>query len=158
MRRFGHESAYPSFVKPALFYFSLSMALLYISLPYMQHVHKSIIIGAAFIGSWRYSLMLINYVRAYIYAKRTYPAYLKAIKALPLTKRYPEHLYLIIPSYKEDAWVTTEVFQALFSALNQLKCSATIVVATGSPQEDSVIRNVYEAHPSKESAILDRRK
>ena len=154
MRRFGHESSYQSFVKPALFYFSLSMVLLYISLPYMNHIHKGIIIGAAFIGSWRYTLMLINYVRAYIYATRTYPAYLKAIQNLPFEKRYPEHLYLIVPSYKEDAWVTTEVFQALFSALNQLKCSATIVVATGSPQEDSVIRNVYESHPAKESISI----
>jgi len=154
MRRFGQESAYKSLVKPAIAYFTLSMVLLYISLPYMHHVHKSIIIGAAFIGSWRYSLMLINYVRAYIYAKKTYPAYLQAIKNLPLAKRHPEHLYLIIPSYKEDAWVTTEVFQSLFSALNQLKCSATIVVSTGSPQEDSVIRNVYEAHPSKDSISI----
>ena len=154
MKRFGQESAYSSLIKPTIVYFSLSMFLLYISLPYMHYVHKSIIVGAAFIGSWRYSLMLLNYIRAYIYAKKRYPEYLKAIEKLPQDKRYPKHLYIIIPSYKEDAWVTTEVFQALFSELNQLKCTTTIVVATGTPQEDSVIRNVYDAHPSTDSISL----
>jgi glycosyltransferase Alg8 len=102
--------------------------------------------------------MLINYIRAYIYAKRRYPAYLDQIKSLSKHQRYPEHLYVIIPSYKEDAWVTSEVFFALFTELNQLPCKSTIVVATGSPEEDSVIRNSYEAHPAKEmiSVILQR--
>ncbi len=156
MKRFGKEDARKSFIKPFIVYSSLSLVLLFISFPYMHHIHKSIIIGAAFIGSWRYSLMILNYIRAFLYAKKSYPHYLNKIAQLPQEIREPEHLYIIIPSYKEDAWITTEVFQALFSDLNLLKCQSTIIVATSSSEEDSVIRNVYESHPAKEkfSVIL----
>lgn len=148
-RRFGRKDALRSLGRPALFYLTISGILFYLSQPYLQYVSSEAIISIAVIGAWRYSLMLINYLRALWYAYHVYPGYQQRIETLPADERYPDHIYFIIPSYKEDAWVSTEVFQSLLADINTLPCRATLIVATGSDEDDGIIRNIYDAHPNK---------
>ncbi|MEA3522841.1 MAG: glycosyltransferase, partial [Campylobacterota bacterium] len=96
----------------------------------------------------------MNYIRAGIYALHIYPKYRQRISNLSFEKRYPQHLYFIIPSYKEDAWVSTEVFQSLFEDINTLTCKATLIVSTGSDYDDSIIRNIYDSHLNKDNISL----
>jgi glycosyltransferase Alg8 len=154
IKRFGEKSAFRSLIGPVFFYLFLSYSLFIIFYPYLWNVNKEFIFALAFIGIWRYSLMIINYIRALYYSKITYPNYLKKIASLEPKERYPKHIYFIIPSYKEDAWVSTEVFQSILADVNTLTCKATLIVSTGADYDDSIITNVYEAHPNKENIKL----
>lgn len=152
--RFGRKAALDSFIRPALFYSSLSALILYLSSPYLHEVSSEAVLSIALIGLWRYGLMILNYLRAAWYAYIVYPRYLKRIEAMPYHERYPDHLFFIIPSYKEEAWVSAEVFQSLLADINTLPCKATLIVSTGSDLDDSVIRNIYDSHPNKEGIRL----
>jgi len=153
-KRFGRKDAFSSLIEPAFFYIIISFFLFYLSRPYLHNVKSEFVISIAVIGIWRYSLMIINYLRAAMYAHYTYPKYQKRIDELPWVKRYPEHIYFIIPSYKEEAWVSTEVFQSLLTDINTLPCKGTLIVSTGSDYDDSIIQNVYDAHPNKDNIAL----
>ncbi len=154
IKRFGEKSAFSSLIGPALFYLFLSYSLFFIFYPCVTDINREFIFTIAFIGIWRYSLMILNYIRAFYYSKITYPKYLKKISLLNPKELYPKHIYFIIPSYKESAWVTTEVFQSILADVNTLTCKATIIVSTGADYDDSIITNVYEAHPNKENVEL----
>jgi len=154
IRRFDKRSAYRSFVEPALLYLGIAYVLSLLSLRF-GHIEKNTLFALALIGTWRYSFMLLNYIRAFIYAFFTYPDYLKRIEKLPHDRRYPKYIYFIIPSYKEDPWVSVEVFQSLLADINTLEDShSTLVVSTGSDFDDQVIRTIYESHPSREKSTL----
>jgi len=153
IKRFDKASAYRSFIEPAFLYLSIAYLLLYFTKEY-GGIKKDVVIGLALIGSWRYSFMLLNYIRALIYAYRVYPSYLKRIETLPIDKKYPKHIYFIIPSYKEDPWVSVEVFQSILADVNSIGCIATLVVSTGSDFDDQVIRGIYESHPNRENTKL----
>jgi len=154
IKRFSKEDAYKSFVKPALFYLLLSFALFYIFKPYLGHVSDEVIFSIAFIGIWRYSILLVNYVRAMIYSLSVYPSYRREIEMLTENRRYPKHLYFVIPSYKEESWVSAEVFSSLLADVGSLPCQTTLVVSTGSEYEDGVIQGIYDAHPKKKSVKI----
>jgi glycosyltransferase Alg8 len=148
IKRFDKRSAYRSFVEPAFLYLSLSYLSFYFAKEY-GGIEKDLIVGLALIGSWRYSFMLLNYIRALIYAYRVYPSYLKRIESLPDKEKYPKYIYFVIPSYKEDPWVSVEVFQSILADVNTIDCIATLIVSTGSDFDDQVIRGIYESHPNR---------
>lgn len=154
IKRFSKEDAYKSFVKPALFYLFLSFALFYIFKPYLGHVSDEILFSIAFIGIWRYGVLLVNYARAMIYSFYVYPSYRREIEMLQEQKRYPKYLYFIIPSYKEEPWVSAEVFSSLLADIGSLPCQTTLIVSTGSDYEDGVIQGIYDAHPKKKSVRI----
>jgi glycosyltransferase Alg8 len=153
IKRFDKRSAYHSLIEPAFLYLSLAYLFFYFAKTY-GGIEKHVIVGLAVIGGWRYAFMLLNYLRALRYAYQVYPSYRKRIDALPMELRYPEHIYFIIPSYKEDPWVSVEVFQSILADIKTIKCHATLIVSTGSAYDDQVIRNIYESHPGRENVKL----
>lgn len=158
IKRFNEKDAYKSFVKPALFYLILSFTLFYIFEPYLGRLNDEVLISIAFIGLWRYSILFVNYIRAAIYHFKVYPSYRREIEMLAEDKRYPKHLYFVIPSYKEEPWVSAEVFSSLLADVLTLPSKTTLVIATGSDKEDVLIQTVYKSHPNHERVdiILQR--
>jgi len=147
-KRFGTKAALVSFIKPAFFYLFVATALVFFFGDSLDELKGGMLVGIAFLAVWRYGLLLVNYLRAIIYAWHVYPQYLKTIEAIDFDARFPDTIYFIIPSYKEDSWVTTEVFQSLIEEINRVPCNAVIVVSTATDYEDGVIRNVYDSHPN----------
>jgi len=154
MRRYSQKDAYKSLLRPALFYLFSAFILFYLCKPYLPSVNDEVLISLAVIGIWRYSFMFLNYLRAGIYALKVYPRYLAKIQKLTDKQKYPKHLYFVIPSYKEESWVSVEVFQSILADINTLPCQTTLVVSTGSDFEDGVISNVYNSHPNKKNVKL----
>jgi len=154
MRRYSKKDAYKSLLRPALFYLFSAFILFYLSKPYLPSMNDEVLISLAVIGIWRYSFMFLNYLRAGIYALKVYPQYLTKIQKLTDKQKYPKHLYFVIPSYKEESWVSVEVFQSILADINTLPCQTTLVVSTGSDFEDGVISNVYNSHPNKKNVKL----
>jgi len=157
-KRVGQKGAIVSFIKPFIVYVTIATLLLIFSQDALFELKGGLLIGVTFFGIWRYGLLFTNYIRATIYAKIVYPSYKKAIENLPYKERFPDTIYFIIPSYKEEPWVTTEVFQSLISDINSIPSKALLIISTASDYENSVIRNVFNAHPdtSKIKLIFQR--
>ncbi len=151
IRRYGRKDALISFVKPAIIYLSIATILLLLFHQSLLDLKGGFLVGVAVLGVWRYSLLIINYARAIIYAKFIYPEYLREINSINFKDRFPQKIYFIIPSYKEDSWVTTEVFQSLIEEINSIPVKAYLIISTSSDYENSVVMNVFDSHANTDN-------
>jgi glycosyltransferase Alg8 len=154
-KRYGKKDALYSFIEPALIYLTIASILLYVMWPYVYYAKNQVLIAIGLFTLWRYGWLLLNYFRAFIYAKITYPGLKRKISKLQDTQKYPSHIYFSIPSYQEEAWVSIETFKSIMNELAVIPSSATIIVATsGDVQEDAVIYETCKAHPAFEKVEL----
>ncbi len=158
IRRYGRREGLWSFVGPGLFYLSLSITIGYSLWPYFYFVKNETLISIGLFATWRYSWQMTHYLRALYYGLVVYPGIRRKVHQAIREDRFPRHVYFIIPSYNEEPWVSVETFFSIMSELSQLPCDATLVVATGSDQDDSVINATHQAHPAryKVNLILQR--
>ena len=158
IRRYGRREGLWSFVGPGLFYLSLSITIGYSLWPYFYFVKNETLISIGLFATWRYSWQMTHYLRALYYGLVVYPGIRRKLHQAIREDRFPRHVYFIIPSYNEEPWVSVETFFSIMSELSQLPCDATLVVATGSDQDDSVINATHQAHPAryKVNLILQR--
>ena len=146
-KRFGKVDALKSFIEPAIIYLSIAYSIFYTMMPYLAYAKNDILIVIGLFAMWRYGWLLLNYSRAIIYAKITYPGMKKRIQKLSNEKKYPDHIYFSIPSYKEEPWVSVETFKSIMNELSRIPSSATIIVSTsGDPTEDAIITQTCQAH------------
>ena len=98
--------------------------------------------------------MLLNYTRASIYGFYTYPKLKRKIEKIPYKFRYPKHLYFMIPSYKEEFWVSVETFRSILNEIEKIPSDVTIVVATSQADEDAVILEMFKAYRGEKKIDL----
>lgn len=154
-KRFGKADGLRSFVEPFLIYGAVASLLFYVMMPYVYYAKNETLIVVGVFATWRYGWLLLNYIRAFIYAKLIYPSLQKKIATLPYEKKFPKHIYFSIPSYKEEAWVSVETFKSIMLELDRIPSSATIIVSTsGDSQEDAVIYQTCKAYPAFEKVEL----
>lgn len=154
IKRFGRKEGIYSLIPPAIFYFLLSFAIFYSIWPYFYYVKGEKLIVLGLFAAWRYGWLALNYIRSFIYYYIRYPRLRRQTLRLPETEKYPERLFFLIPSFKEEPWVSVESFQSILSNLEGLPCKTTLVVATGEESEDAVISAVYNAHPHRDAVEL----
>jgi len=153
-KRYGQKAALRSFLKPAIIYLSIATGLLWLFHDFLFELKNGALVSIAVIGVWRYGLLIVNILRAIIYSKIVYPRYKEEISRIEYNERFPNTVYFVIPSYKEDPWVTTEVFESLISDINTIPSKAVLLISTATDYEDSVIRNVFDAHPNTKKIKL----
>ncbi len=158
IRRYGRYEGLISWVGPGLFYLSLAISIGYSLWPYFYFVKNGTLITIGLFATWRYSWQVLHYLRALRYGLFVYPAIRRRVERAVADNRFPRHVYFIIPSYNEEPWVSTETFFSIMSEVGALPCGATLVVSTGSDQDDSVIAATHQAHPAryKVDLILQR--
>jgi glycosyltransferase Alg8 len=154
VRRFGRKTALKSLVVPGVFYLTLAFCTGYLFWPYFYYMKNETLIVLGSFAMWRYGWQATHYLRAIFYGLFYYPRLKKRAAALPEELRFPKHLFFIIPSYNEAAWVSREAFHSILSELGNIPSSATLIVATGSDKDDSVISSIYNSHPVKEKVDL----
>ena len=146
-KRFGRRDGLISLIEPILMYGGVATILFYVMMPYIYYAKNETFIVLGVFALWRYGWLLLNFSRAFIYAKVAYPNLKKQIQKLPKDKRYPDHIYFSVPSYKEEDWVSIETFKSIMNELSRIPSSATIIVSTsGDPHEDSVVYQTCKAH------------
>ena len=149
IKRFGKLAGIYSLVPPIVIYGSVGFIVGYSIWPYFYHIKNETIIVLGVFASWRYGWQVINYIRATIYAYLYYPRLKRRVSDLPEHGRYPNHIFFVIPSYKEESWVSFETFQSIMSNLADIPCHATLVVATAADRDEALIGAVYNSHPAK---------
>lgn len=154
LQRYGRKEGLISLIWPALFYLSIAFVLFISLLPHIEEIKGEAIIVVGAFAIWRYGWQLINYVRAFIYGHYYYPKLKAKTAQLSEKDKFPEHIYFVIPSYKEEAWVSIETFQSILSNLSDVPCTATLIVSTGSDEDDAIIAQTFQAHPAHTKAEL----
>jgi len=160
LKRFGRKEGLYSLIGPGLFYLSLVFSICYAGWPYFYYVKNETLITIGLFASWRYSWQCIHYVRAFIYRFFYYPVIRIKAGKLATEGGFPDRIYFIIPSYNEEPWVSVETFSSIMSEMNRIPSSATLLVATGSDEDDAIISRVYNAHPAryKVELVLQRQR
>ncbi len=154
MRRFGFQEALVSLIPPAVLWSGSALLIFYVMWPYFYYVKAEHLIVLGVFTLWRYTWMGTVYVRAWIYHRFRYPALCRAVATLPPERRYPDHLFVLVTVYREEPWVTAETFQALYRELGCIPSRATVVVASGSDEDDAVVTTVHESHPVRDKVEL----
>jgi len=146
--------AFKSFFYPALIYSLSGMVIFYFFWPSAVLLKNGTVITLGIIGIWRYAFLLIQYIRAFIYRFYVYEKMKLKVFSKPLSKQYPERIYFSIPSYREEPWVSVEVFQSIFTELQNIPSSATIIVSVADAEDEKIISSIYNAHPFNEKVEL----
>ena len=154
MRRLGQREGLYSLIVPVIVYGSIAFAIWYSMWPYFYYVKNESFLVLGIFAAWRYGWMGLNYIRAMLYTWVKYPWLQQQIEEVPEDARYPSHIFFIIPSYKEEAWVTLEAFQSIFSNLSELDTTATLIVSTGSDRDDQAVYAAYMSHPVRHKVEL----
>ncbi len=153
--RYGKKDALRSLIEPTIVYVGLAFIIMYIMWPYVYYAKNETILVIGVFAFWRYGWLSLNIIRGFIYNKFVYKKFLKQIDALEEDKKYPDHIYFLVPSYKEEAWVSIETFKSIFNELLTIPSHATIIVSTsGSTQEDSIIEKLYRTHTVRHKVEL----
>ena len=147
-----------SFIVPGISYSVIAFGIGYSIWPYFYYVKNETFIVLGAFALWRYGWQVVHYIRSTIYALFYYPKLKRLAASLPEEKKYPEHIFFVIPSFKEESWVSIETFQSILSNLSSIPCRATLIVATGSDQDDAIIATTFDAHPAhhKVELVLQR--
>ena len=154
-KRYGRRDGLISLIEPVLLYGFIASVLFYMMMPYLYYAKNETLIVLGIFAFWRYSWLMLNFARSFIYAKFTYPNLKKKIAKLDNKAKFPSHVYFSIPSYKEEDWVSVETFKSIMNELATIPSSATMIVSTsGDPQEDAVIYQTCKAHPAYEKVEL----
>jgi glycosyltransferase Alg8 len=154
IKRFGRKEGLLSLIAPAILYALVAFCIVYAMWPYFYYVKNETIIVLGLFAAWRYGWLLLNYTRTLAYAYWRFPSLRRRLEELPDNERFPDRIYFVIPSYKEEPWVSVETFQSIFSNLASIPSKATLIVATGQDFDDSVITAAYDAHPVRHKVEL----
>lgn len=154
LKRFGRREGIQSVFGPAVFYIALALTICLNFWPYFYFVKNETLITLGLFTIWRYSWQVNHYLRASVYHFIVYPKIRRRVQAAAEKNSYPEHIFFIIPSYNEEPWVSVETFFSIMSELNRIPSSATLIVSTGSNQDDAVISAAYKSHPARAKVEL----
>ncbi len=153
--RYGKKDALISLIEPSIIYLSIAAVIIYIMWPYVYYAKNETLIVIGLFAFWRYGWLSLNMLRGFIYNKFVYKKFLKKISSLDEKDKYPDHIYFLIPSYKEEAWVSIETFKSIFNELLTIPSHATIIVSTsGTKEEDTVIERLYRTHVVRDKVDL----
>ncbi len=152
--RYDKILALKSWVFPAILYLGIVVMMIIFIFPKFYLLHYETLLVLSLFAVWRYGWMFINYMRAFLYANFAYPSRKKRVNNIPERFKYPHKLYLLIPSYKEDFWVSAEVFRALFSEIASIPSEVVMVVATATKEEDELIQKIYDTYKSDKKITL----
>lgn len=154
LKRYGRREGMLSAIGPAVFYLALALTIGLSFWPYFYYVKNETLITIGLFAGWRYSWQVTHYLRALVYRFIVYPRIGRQVARAAREGRFPEHVFFIIPSYNEEPWVSVETFFSIMSELNTVPSKATLVVSTGSAQDDAVIAAAYESHPARHKVEL----
>lgn len=103
-----------------------------------------LIIGV--LGVWRYLWYMTHMIRGFFYSRFVYPQmrYSAFIQRDP----YPQRVYFLVPSYKENPGVTARVFTALAREAGSIPgVQVTAVAALADEQDENLVRQILASSP-----------
>lgn len=135
-----------------LIYLVTALAMLQTLPPgFFSNLHSGLVAFGA-IGMARYLWLLTNQVRAAIYLNWTFPRLRRTERAHP--EPYPERLFIVVPSYKEDADITERCIAALAREISLLPSWLCVVFSVSGQSEIDLIHSLMRRHGRSERLDL----
>jgi len=101
------------------------------------------LVGLGAIGLFRWSLFLWRVVRSRLYLHWVFPRWRRRANCIPVEDLPP--MCFLVPTYKEQPWITERVFRAIAQEARTLAQPVTLLVNSSSDAENAAIRAVLEA-------------
>lgn len=124
---------------PVLLYGSAALAVFLWGRDQLHAIEGEVLILISAFALWRYGWQLVHYVRAGWYAGWHYPRLRRTAQQVAQGRVWPSRIFVVVPSYLEEPWVSQNAMQALMLNLLDVPCKATVVVAAGSDGDEEVI-------------------
>ena len=96
------------------------------------------------IGMWRYLWLITHCIRAAIYEYLVYPKLQFRASQLSEEEKFPNRLFVLIPTWKEKPAVTERMLKSVLSEASEIPSEMVILVNAGSDDEDALFRKIYE--------------
>jgi glycosyltransferase Alg8 len=146
--------ALQSAVLPLLLFGGFAFAFLVWAREGLHPLHENVILAFGALAFWRYGWQLMHFVRSFWYGHWHYPRLRAAAQGVAARRPWPKRIFVVVPCYLEEPWVSMEAMQALMSNIAALPCRATVIASVGSDQDESVIAAAWQAHPSRNQVEL----
>lgn len=132
---------------------TIGFALLYL---FRNQKHLAIwdisaLISLGVIGTWRWLLFLVKIVRSRIYLHWVFRRWRRCADRLPV-EQLP-HICLLVPTYKEQTWISERVFRAIVREAKTLAQPITLLVNSSSDAENASIRHIIESEDPEFASI-----
>jgi mannuronan synthase len=96
------------------------------------------------VGTWRWSQFFMRLLRSWYYQFWRFPRWRQVADRVPV-ETLP-HICLIVPTYKEQLWITQRVFEAIVKEAYTLESPVIVFVSSSSEAENIQIHQIVEAH------------
>lgn len=100
------------------------------------------LIGLGIIGVWRWSWFTFRMLRARYYLHWVFPHWRRRANQVPVEDL--PHMCFLVPTYKEQLWITERVFRAIAYEAKTLAQPITVLANSSSDEENAAIRNILE--------------
>ena len=120
----------------------------------LQPLDEDVVLAIGMLAVWRYGWQMVHYMRAAWYGLWHYPRLRAAARRVAAGRLWPSRIFIVLPSYLEEPWVSMEAMQALMSNIACLPCRATIIASVGSDEDETVIAAAWQAHPARDRVEL----
>ncbi|MEM9265133.1 MAG: glycosyltransferase [Cyanobacteria bacterium P01_F01_bin.13] len=100
------------------------------------------LIGLGAVGLWRWSWFLLRMLRARYYLNWVFPRWRRRADVVPVNDL--PHMCFLVPTYKEQLWITERVFKAIVREAKTLAQPTTVLVNSSSDDENAAIREILE--------------
>ncbi len=148
-RRPGVFQAAAASIPSTLFYLGLIWAIVAALPDRAWNIKNQTLVAMSLFGFWRYAWQLLHVVRHWLYRRRVFPR-LRG-EAMSLVRKYPENLYIMTPSFREEPEVSQLVFSALVREAQTVPSKVFLYASVGSEEEAEFISKVINAVPGGHS-------
>ena len=109
--------------------------------------HRGLIITIGVASGLRIAWSIINCIRAFIFRFIKLPRLRREANALPFEQKYPDDVYFIIPTVREEPMVARRQLKAILREALKIRSHVTVIYATGDEAEHESIRKMLRNDP-----------
>ncbi|MBD1911309.1 MULTISPECIES: glycosyltransferase [unclassified Leptolyngbya] len=99
-------------------------------------------VGLGTIGIFRWSLFLWRVLRSRFYLHWVFPRWRRKAEQIPV--EYLPPMCFLVPTYREQHWITERVFRAIVQEAKTLAQPVTLLVNSSGDEENAAIRAILE--------------
>jgi mannuronan synthase len=120
-----------------------------VGLYYFRDPDKLAILGASglvsmgIVGVWRWSWLGFQVIRSRIFQHWVFPRWRRKANAVPVSE-LPQMVF-VIPTFKEQEWITERVFKAIANEVKTLSRPTIILVNSSGDKENQLIHKILES-------------
>ncbi|MEO0350348.1 MAG: glycosyltransferase [Cyanobacteria bacterium P01_A01_bin.15] len=105
------------------------------------------LVSLGVVGLWRWSWFLLRMLRARYYLHWVFPRWRRQANTIPANDL--PHMCFLVPTYKEQPWITERVFKAIVGEAKTLARPTTVLVNSSGEEENAAICAIIEQEDPK---------